>query len=199
MLKFIIKLSIFLFVLNIHAQYTVIKEDNVKIKFVRSRKASKVFTATNVIIKSREVKQVFVKVKVKTVSKKRELFDPNKFSLVDHNNKKRYRASDSHYQAFTAWLPFGYISKKEPKDKYKNIYYRPEIEDSFLNYEFEGIKNCEVPINLGTRKRPDYHVMHFYSKKLTSKSLMLYFPISKLVKKATLYYGNEKIGEAHFN
>jgi hypothetical protein len=73
--------------------------------------------------------------------------------------------------------------------------YAPEIKDTYLDYNFDGIQNVDLPFNYGTTKKPDLLIMHFYSKKLRSTTLTLFFAYPKNTKTGTLYYGNEKISD----
>lgn len=183
---------------SVKSQDLIVTGDNIKIEFTKSRKASKIITASNVAIKSDQIKKVFVKIKVKSLNNKRQLFDPNKLSLVDAQNKLRFRPTDILFQNFTDWRHFKKISKTKPKIRYNKRIYNINIEDTFLNHNQEGIKNCELPINFNTRKNPDNHIIHFEPKKLRSRNVMLYFPYPNELKKSTLYYGIEKIAEINF-
>ncbi len=142
-----------------YSQKVVIEEDNIKIEFIKSRKASKLITASNISIKSDEIKKVFVK--IKSLNNKRQLVDPNKFSLVDANNGLRFRPTDIFYQNFTDWWGFGRVSKTKPKFKFNDYLFDKDVEDTFLNYNFEGIENISLPINFNTKRKPDIHIIHF--------------------------------------
>jgi len=182
----------------VNSQTIVIKEDNAQLKFIKSKKASKIINASNIYIKSKGLKRILVKIKMKSLNNKKQLFDPNKFSLIDFNYKFRYRPTDILFQNFTDWWHFKKISKTKPKKKLNDYIYSPDIDDVFLDYDFEGIKNVEIPININTKRNPDIHIIHFKPKELKSRNIYIYFPFPSGLKTAVLYYGNEKITDIDF-
>jgi len=194
----ILTIILFIFSFKVNSQTIVIKEDNVKLKFIKSKKASKIINSSSVYIKSKKLKRILVKIKMKSLNNKKQIFDPNKFSLIDFNYKLRYKPTDILFQNLTDWWHFEKISKTKPKRKFNKRIYSPDINDTFLDYKFEGIKNVIIPINFATKKKPDIHIIHFKPKKLRSRNIYIYFPFPKELKNAVLYYGNEKITNINF-
>jgi len=194
----IVVLLFFVSSLTLNSQTIIIKEDNVRLKFIKAKKASKVINASNISVKSKKLKRIRVKIKMKSLDNKGQIFDPNKLSLIDFNSKLRYRPTDILFQNLTDWWHFKKISKTKPKKKSNEYIYAPNIDDTFLDYEFEGIKNVQIPVNFNTEKNPDIHIVHFEPKKLRSRNVHLYFVFPKGLKNATIYYGKEKLADINF-
>ncbi|WP_299683665.1 hypothetical protein [uncultured Dokdonia sp.] len=193
---FIIFLSLFLNQ-NIFSQKINIEEDQVSIEYVKGREAS-LFNPSNVYTRSKDAKTIVTRVKMKNLNNKKELFDPNKFSLIIENEKVRLRPVDILFKNFTDWWHFSKVSKTKPSDKKSYHKYNPDIKDTYLDYNKEGIKNFELPINLGTRKKPEEHILYFVPKKLRSRGIRMYFILPENISNGTLYYGNTKIKELEF-
>lgn len=188
----------FLLTFKVNSQTVIIKEDNVKLKFVKTKKASKIATASRVYVRSKNLKKILIKIKMKSINNERQLFDPNKLSLIDFINKLRYRPTDALYQNFTDWSHFKKISKSKPKKRFNTHIYKPDIPDTFLDFKFENIKNVEIPVNFNNKRNPDIHIIHFKPIKLRSRNIYLYFILPKHLKNAILYYGNEKVVDINF-
>ncbi|GAA3583569.1 hypothetical protein [Snuella lapsa] len=111
--------------------------------------------------------------------------DINAFSLLDVENKIRYRLI-----RFESWkgkssIGFGHSTesylKTEILDKNGNPYellpkYDPSKKDSFYDYNFDGFTNCEIPLDFGSNKRHAFNELLSKNKRLVS---VVYFPESK--------------------
>jgi len=194
----------FLFTQIFYSQ-TKIKEDNLTVEYMKTKKASQFIGAvTNVRTKSDKIVQYNIKVRIEMIDNKIRPFDPNKFSVIDHQNKIRFRPIDVAYTNFTAKWHFIKLIKNKPKYKSLENMYNSEIKDTFLDYEFEGVTNLTIPIkyeaynkykiSLKNPKRVA-HESYFEPKGLRKRNLNLYFPMLKSVKSATLYYGYTKIAD----
>ncbi|GGD02712.1 hypothetical protein [Hyunsoonleella pacifica] len=180
-----------------------IQEDNLTIEYVKTKKASQLIGAvTNVRTKSKEIVQYNVKVRIEMIDNKIRPFDVNKFSLIDHQAKIRLRPLSVTYTNFTDKWYFIQLIKNKPKYKSLEDRYKPDIKDTFLDYEFEGVNNLIAPICYEAYdeykisfKNPDKecHLSYFEPKDLRKRNINLYFPMQKSVKNATLYYGYMKI------
>ena len=193
MRKSFILISLFCLLLNhdLFSQKINIDEDQITIEYVKGREAS-LLNPSNVYTRSKDAKTVVTRVKMKTFSNKKELFDPNKFSLVIEDKKVRCRPVDILFKNFTDWWHFSKVSKTKPRDKKSYYKYNPSIKDTYLDYTIEGIKNLELPVNLGTRKKPEEHILYFVPKKLRSRGIRIYFILPEYISSGTLYYGNTK-------
>lgn len=167
------------------------QSDSFNVEFI---KAIKAITTVSANYESNNVNKIIVKIKIESTDKK-GVFDPNKISLIDHKNNLRFRPTDVLAKRFTNLIAFGRVSKVKPKLKRNKKLYNPEIKDTYLDYNFDGIKNVEIPFNYGTNKNQDLLNMYFYSKKLRSTKLTLFFAYPKNAKTGTLYYGTEKISD----
>ncbi|WP_299521869.1 hypothetical protein [Winogradskyella sp.] len=195
---------IFLFMQIFYSQVKI-QEDNLTIEYVKAKKASQsIGMVTNVRTKSKEVVQYNIKIRVEMLDNKKRPFDANKFSLVDYQDSIRLRPIDVAYTNLTDKWHFIKLIKNKPKYKSLEKRYKPDIKDTFLDYEFEGINNLTMPICYEAYdkykisfKNPDKecHESYFEPKALRKRNVNLYFPMLKSTENATLYYGNIKIAE----
>jgi hypothetical protein len=111
--------------------------------------------------------------------------DINAFSLLDIENKIRYRLIRYESWKGKSSIGFGHSSesylKNEILDKNGNPYkllpkYDPSIKDSFEDYNFDGFTNCEIPLDFGSNRRHSYTELFSKNKRLVS---VVYFPESK--------------------
>ncbi|MDO5978695.1 hypothetical protein [Flavivirga spongiicola] len=198
---------IILTILSTQIFYSQIKiqEDNLTVEYVKTKKASQLIGAvTNVRTKSKEIVQYNVKVRIEMIDNKIRPFDANKFSLIDYQDKMRLRPLSVAYTNLTDKWYFIQLIKNKPKYKSLEKRYKPDIKDTFLDYEFEGITNLTIPINYEAYdeykisfKNPDKecHESYFEPKDLRKRNINLYFPMLKSTKNATLYYGYTKIAD----
>lgn len=182
-----------------------IKEDNLTIEYAKAKKASQLIGAvTNVRTKSKEIVQYNIKVRIEMIDNKIRPFDANKFSLIDHQDKMRLRPLSVTYTNLTDKWYFIQLIKNNPKYKSLEKRYKPDVKDTFLDYDFEGITNLTIPICYEAYdeykisfKNPDKecHESYFEPKELRKRNINLYFPMLKSVESATLYYGYTKIAD----
>jgi ribosome biogenesis SPOUT family RNA methylase Rps3 len=79
-----------------------IQEDNLTIEYAKTKKASQMIGAvTNVRTESNKIVQYNIKVRIEMIDNKKRPFDPNKFSLIDYQNRIRLRPIDVAYTNFT--------------------------------------------------------------------------------------------------
>ncbi len=198
---------IILAILSAQIFYSQIKiqEDNLTVEYVKTKKASQLIGAvTNVRTNSKEIVQYNVKVRIEMIDNKIRPFDANKFSLIDYQDNMRLRPLSVAYTNFTDKWYFIQLIKNKPKYKSLEKRYKPDVKDTFLDYEFEGITNLMIPINYEAYdeykisfKNPDKecHESYFEPKDLRKRNINLYFPMPKSAKSATLYYGYTKIAD----
>jgi len=184
-------------VISISSQ-TLVAQGEFNFELIHARKLNKIQASTRANLKSKELKTVFIKLQMSTKSGVRELFDINRFSLVNETHKLRSRPIDISYQAFTAYMSFNKLTKEPVKSNIGGPVYERNIDDSFEKFSFEGYTVCEVPMDyLSWGKRKNL-IIYFKPKKFKSKKLNFFFPFPKSIKKGTLYYGKEKIAEVAF-
>ena len=198
---------IILAILSTQMFYSQIKiqEDNLTVEYVKTKKASQLIGAvTNVRTKSKEIVQYNVKVRIEMIDNKIRPFDANKFSLINYQDKMRLRPLSVAYTNLTDKWYFIQLIKNKPKYKSLEKRYKPDVKDTFLDYEFEGITNLTIPINYEAYdeykisfKNPDKecHESYFEPKDLRKRNINLYFPMLKSAKSATLYYGYTEIAD----
>ncbi len=203
-MKISFTILIFLFTQIFYSQVKI-EEDNLTIEYAKTKKASQfIGMVTNVRTKSDEIVQYNIKVRIEMSDNNIRPFDANKFSLLDNQNEIRLRPIDVTYTNLTDKWHFIKLIKNKPKYKSLEDRYEPDIKDTFLDYEFEGINNLSLPICYEAYnkykisfKNPDRecHESYFEPKDLRKRNINLYFPILKNVNNVTLYYGYTKIAD----
>lgn len=186
----------------------IIQEDHLTIGYQKAKKASQFIGAeTNVRTKSKKNVQYNIKVRIEMMNNEKQFFDPNKFSLIDHKEKVRLRPLDATYTNFTDKWHFNKLIKAKPKYKSLEDMYKPDVKDTFLDYKFNNITNVTLPIKFDAynnfkwsfkQSKFEIHECYFEPKKLRKRNINLYFPVLKTTKKATLYYGKNKIKDIKF-
>jgi len=172
---------------------------NLSIEYQKAKKVSKTFNLNSSSkLKSDNFTKISVKCKIQSLNK--EDIDINKFSLVDHKNKLRYRPMDISFQPVMGYLAYGKLLKAELKlgSMYMHqagIAYEPEIKDSYIEYSLEEYTDVEVPFNFGTEKNPKNSIVYFKPNNFHKFKSLFFFPIMKSAKnpELELYYGNEKV------
>ncbi len=197
----------FLFTQIFYSQIKI-QEDNLSVEYVKTKKASQFIGAvTNVRTKSKKIVQYNIKVRIEMIDNKKRFFDPNKFSLIDHQNKKRLRPLSVAYTNLTDKWHFIKLIKNKPKFKSLEKRFKPDVKDTFLDYKFEGITNLTIPIKYEAydkykisfkNPKTESHESYFEPKDLRKRNINLYFPMLKSAKSATLYYGYTKIADIKF-
>ena len=160
------------------------------------------FEQRQVKIENDKLKIILVKVKVKT--KKYYMLKPSAISLIDKQNKIRYRLSD--YSSFYFWsfekrefTPYRktqlFTERGNPIRTYPP--FDKSEKDYFYDFNMKGFTNFEALVNCGTKSKPELSILYFGRPVYEKFIARLYFPI--LAKntgiKYELYYENEKISD----
>lgn len=187
-----------------------IQEDNLTIEYKRNNKAGLMVgmgNITNVYSKSKKLIQYRIKVRIEMIDNEKRPFDPNKFSIVDEQNKIRLRPVDIANSNYLNQWHLNRLIKNKPNYKSLEDRYKPDIKDTFLDYEFEGITNVCIPINYEaydkfkiSLKNPKTvaHESYFEPRDFRKQNLNLYFFIPVNSEITTLFYGNKKIADIKF-
>jgi len=139
--------------------------------------------------------EIFTVIELKRLKNKDDIIDLNKFSLIDHSNKLRYRGSD-----ISIGHPLGYkegsILMME-KVANTSIYgsYNPEIRDTFSDYTIDGYQDIQRKTQFGLRKK-DVTQTYFHpvGKGVKRVRLIFYIPNQLKEKEYQLYYAQTKVG-----
>ena len=121
------------------------------------------------------------------------------FSLVDEKNKIRSRPFAISYQQLTAYVGFWRLVHEPLNYKSFDLKYKPEIHDSFHDYDLNEFTTLEIPVNYGSFKNPKNYVVYFEPQKFKSKNLNFFFPFLIEMDEGTLYYGDETVADLNFN
>jgi len=176
-----------------------VEADNFEFKFIKAKKASGA-TWEYTIKTSKESKRVQVRFKMKSLSRKRESFDPNKFYLVSDQYQVRLRTLDVRYNYAAGWifLPFDKLVEDQNANQGIEdfVCYKPEVEDTFKDYSMEGYEDISPEINFGTKKKPKVVSPYLNPEDLRACKIDMYFTLPKDLKEFRIYYGSTIIAEA---
>ena len=188
---------IVLFSIKSYAQKTI-EQDSIEITFIKNDKLKNKYPKTYSGTMPNGFRVTIMEVDIKILDFKKGKFDPNKLYLVSEKPKFQYRPLDVFIaEGKKDYSRFELVTKKRPKATSKmQEAYDPNIKDTYLDYKIEGVSGIKTPINIGTGEFPDTHVFHFRPKVITDGKILIYFSISSdIIKKGTLYYGNEIIAK----
>ena len=186
------------FILLVSTQ--VFCQSKVKIDHIKVKKLNNESNLYNGIkIKNNDLDKIEITFKIETSNN--EIIDINKISLLDTINKFRFRPIDISYK-IVGYVPFKELLKSDVKKKgiigYHSLgaTYKPEIKDSFTEFNFEGYQNVECPLNFWSEKDPTISVIYFQPIEKTKLKISLLFVTSNKFKKNKydLYYGYQKLG-----
>jgi hypothetical protein len=90
-------------------------------------------------------------------------------------------------------------AKPDDKTPYYGYQYRPEVPDTFKDYEMEGFKDIETCINYGTERKPHEKPIYFNTREFKQETFNLYFALPKSQTSGQLYYGNVKLMDFELN
>jgi hypothetical protein len=188
------------FTLVSFGQEKKVENGNLSVEFKKSKKVSNTFNLNSSSkIKSKELKKISIKCKVQSLNK--DKVDINKFSLVDHKNKLRYRPTDISFQPVVGYLVFGKLFKKDinygKMAKFQaGIDYKPEIKDTYMDFSIEGYTDVEIPMTfaVGIGKK-EKSIVYFQPNNYNKFQALIFFAIVEKAKNPDLefYYGDEKI------
>ncbi|WP_037348989.1 hypothetical protein [Sediminibacter sp. Hel_I_10] len=181
-------------------------KDNIEIEIKKSKLVDNVSVVgiRQLKVKSDELRKVMIKTKIKSPKDNKTRLSG--FSLIDEENKIRYRLAD--YKGYTGFIGSPELipyRKTELFDKKGNpINYGPPFDksekDIFNDYDIDGYVNFEIPVNFGTKKNPNLSVLYFGQTRYKKFTGELFFTL--LAKNTNLvyqlYYKDEKISDIKF-
>jgi hypothetical protein len=179
-------------------QKTKVENERFNIEILHARKLGKIQIATNVILKSKVLKTISVKLRTVSKSGEKVIFDINKFSLVDEENKTRSRPMNVSAQTFTKYFNLTKLVHRPLEKRNYYLEYDPTIKDTFTNYDFEGFTTIEIPVDYDGWGKQDNQIVYFKPEKFKNKRVNFFFPFLKKSAKGSLYYGDKKIAEFNF-
>lgn len=180
---------------------TSVNEAQFNFKFKKAHTNTKFeFHTSHYFIKPNEnQKRIQIRFRTKSLSKKREMFDPNKFYMVSNEYKNRYRPVDIKHNFFAhGYLEFERLdipdldTTIEKKENY-TCNYDYSVKDTFLDYKIAGFNDVNCCVNYGTKKKPNFRCIYYRPKKIRLNYIDVYFIVPKEYMKGTIYYGNEKL------
>lgn len=185
------------------SQEMVFEKDEVSVKFIKAKKSANTFNLVSTSrITGNGLQKVMIKCKIKSMAKEKYI-DFNKFSLVDHHNKLRYRPTD-----ISSQIVAQYNIKKLLKSDvdlpgyytFGNFSYQPEIRDTFTDFDINGYTNIEIPyvFRKGSKKQKKFTI-YFHPSIYNIKAHFFFAIIEKAENPDfEFYYGNEKITDVEF-
>lgn len=178
---------------------TKVATDSYEFRFIKSKIGNQLNYGFAVKTPKQTTDKFQVRLKMQTLSKDREAFDPNKFYLVIDELKYQVRPIDVRYNYGVGmiYVAFGYLSPSPIiKDINVSKYildYDPRTPDTFYDYVIDGYENIAPCINFGTKKNERLIFPYYKTQELRSCKLDIYFSIPKDVKEAKIYYGSTLI------
>lgn len=206
----LIFIAILIFSFQSISGQTVIINDTLEIEFKKTKSISNSYLHSNVKMKkSEDAKRILVRCDLKSLFKKP--VDINAFSLIDTENKLRYRiVTYFGYKKGPSLFTHGDLGrvylKKEVLNKRGKQYkflppYDESIPDSFETYKFENYVNVEVPMRYYNMVSGEVISVIYYSpsQKTNFRADMQFVVLTNQKKpKLELYYGNEFISVIEF-
>lgn len=182
----------------VNSQEISIDKNEFNIEILHARKLGKIQIATNVILKSKILKTISLKIRATSKNGEKELLDINKFSLVDEENRTRSRPINVSVQSFTKYFSLTKLVQAPLKKKNFHLRYDPTIIDSFKDFDFNGYALIEIPVDYDGWGKQEKQVVYFKPEAFKSKRVNFFFPFLTEGKKGNLYYGKKKIAELDF-
>jgi hypothetical protein len=134
---------------------------------------------------------------MKSLSGNKEMFDPNKFYVVSEKYKTRIRPLDIRHNYAAGWIYIGFdkLVDFDPTDKglSKWLSYKPEVKDTFEDFQIVDYQDVSPKINFGTTKKPKIASPYMEPKELKSCKVDLYFSLPLDFKDLQVYYGSQLI------
>lgn len=147
-------------------------------------------------------KKIRVRFKIKSVSGKKEVFDPNKLYLVSDKNKVRIRPIDvkHNFGIGKDFIGFRrYVSQRPETPEFAEYAdYDPRVPDSFQDYKIEGYEDIWPSLNFA-KKRGEPIVLKTYlgNKNLRNCKLDVYFSLPQSLFRGNIYYGDTLITQIY--
>ncbi len=186
---------------------TIVIRDSLEIEFKKTKEISNSYLHSSAKMKkSDHLVRILVRCDLTALFK--QPVDINAFSLIDTENKFRYRiATYFGYKKGPSLFTHGDLGrphlKKEVLNKRGKQYkflppYDPSVPDSFETYTFEGYTNIEVPTQYYNLVSGEVVSVKYYSPSQKPKfraDLQFVVITNQKTPKLALYYGKEFITE----
>ena len=167
-------------------------------KAIRNSRLFEVHNSAYFVQASKNEQKIQIRFEIKSVSNKKQDFDPNKFYLVSDEYKIRLRPVDmKHNYAMTTFTGFEKLIDEKPKDGEKTYWYsyNPSIKDTFWDFKIDGYSDIDNCINVGTKKTLNIKSIYFNHKELKSNTVAVYFVVPTNFEKGKIYFGNELLAD----
>ena len=181
---------------------TDIKEENMSIEIVKTRKIKALSVSWQGnhgnIVSGKGQKKIQLRLRVVSLDDKNTPFDPNKLYFVNDAYEARFALADVSYARFMRTRIFQRLKDKESERSAYSAKYDPNIPNTFLDYPYKKYKDVPLSLNFGTKRRPNIHTLYFKPNKIKDHPLDLYFIIPKDIKEGRIYYGDTFIKDINF-
>lgn len=134
----------------------------------------------------KDSKKIQFKITAESLTNEKETFNPNNLYVVLRDLKLRLRPFDGDFIQLVD-------AKPDDNTPYYGYQYKPEVPDSFKDYQMEGFKDIETCLNYGTERKPREKPIYFNTREFKSETFNLYFAMPKDQTYGELYYGNVKL------
>jgi hypothetical protein len=194
-----------LFSSTIFSQVTT--NDNFEIKLQKARQVDNqsLLQSSQLKIKTNQLIKIMVKVKIK--SRGKDKLNLSAFSLLDTDNKIRYRLAD--YKGYTGVIGFPeyvpYVKTQLVNEKGKELINAPKYDasqrDLFNEFDKINYQNFEIPVNFGSKESPNLSIVYFGNTRYKNFTAELFFGILVKNKESDyeLYYKDENISKLNMS
>tara|TARA_R110002073_G_scaffold138424_1_gene288023 strand:- start:5708 stop:6331 length:624 start_codon:yes stop_codon:yes gene_type:complete len=181
----------------------VTTNDNFEIKLQKARQVDNrsILQSSQLKIKTNELIKIMIKVKIK--SKGNDKLNLSAFSLLDTENKIRYRLAD--YKGYTGIIGYPeyapYLKTQLFNEKGKELVnipkYDPNQRDLFNDFDKTDYQDFEVLVNFGSKENPNLSIVYYGNTHYKNFTAELFFGILNKNKESSyeLYYKDEKISK----
>lgn len=183
------------FVLNIQAQVEIV-EDNISIKLVKARKIKATSitwgNSLGTVISGPDSKRVQIRLKMRSLDGKKQLFDPNKFYFVNDEYEVRISIAEIRYAGLVPTKAFYRINADETSNE--------ELpHNSFYDYPYKNYKDIPLQLNYGTNRKPKIKTIYFSSNTINKNTIDLFIVVPNELNEGRIYYGDTLIKDITFD
>lgn len=201
-MKKILSLTILLLITHYSFSQETIAE-NYSFKFLKAKKNSKLLEGTTraytIKVDKEKSEKIQIRFKIKSLSKEKDTFNPNKLYLISDKHRIRLRPIDITRNFGAGWIFYGFgrLIQNQTDDKRINEWanYKSEIEDVFYNYTQEGYEDISPKINIGSNRKPKIIEPYYDLDDIKSCKIDVYFGVPKDFKKGKLFYAEALIAD----
>ncbi|TDS13575.1 hypothetical protein DFQ03_2869 [Maribacter caenipelagi] len=169
------------------------------IEFIRTKNNSN-FAHRTEHRTSSEAKFINVRIRLTSKNGKKAEFDPNPISFILDDSKKRIRPTNFDYPIAHLNSSMNRVLMEYDKDivSLAGYVYDPKIIDTFENYTYKDYENVTHSYKWGRSKNAKKIKYYYEIRGFKKRKANLIFLVPRGIKKASLYYGCQKVKDITF-